>query len=177
VQYWYGSSAATDRLYDATDFGDASRLLGLMPPPHVPEKMSEVDVLDTAKILLKHFRDIVIPQFAPFPIVSKSPWEILVWSAAVRTHADMSFLHSPGIRSANKANLFAVLACSAYHITKTQFDGDSLSPAQVEHVLDYAAQRAKKYLQESLKLETCGPQKAKYKDQLIAIFSLTAFAV
>jgi arginine metabolism regulation protein II len=52
-----------------------------------------------------------------------------------------------------------------------------LDPIRGMQILEYASKRAKRHMQESLRLETSGDNKAKYKDQLMAIFSLIALAV
>ena len=144
---------------------------------NVPEEIGELEVLEHAKALLKHFRDVVIPQFAPLPTSSRSPWEVLNWGTAVRTHADMTFLQSSNVAHANKANLFAILGCSAHTITRTQRHSSTLTLEKGLQTLDYASKAAKRHMQESLRAETSGSRKAKYKDQLMAIFSLVALAV
>jgi arginine metabolism regulation protein II len=146
-------------------------------PSYVQRELSEDDVFEDAKMLLKYFRDVVIPQFAPLPMPTRSPWEILVWSSAVQTHADMTYLESTDVKHASKANLFALLGCSAYHIAKTESHSDAISPERGAQIVEYVSKRAKRHMQESLRFETSGPEKAKYKDQLTAIFSLMAFAV
>jgi len=152
-----------------------------MPDPEstsiVRKEIDEVEVLEHAKVLLKHFRDAVIPQFAPLPTSSRSPWEVLNWGTAVQTHADMTFLQSSNVTHANKANLFAILGCSAHTITRTQCHPGTLTLEKGLQILDYASKAAKRHMQESLRAETSGSRKAKYKDQLMAIFSLVALAV
>ena len=81
------------------------------------------------------------------------------------------------MKHANKANLYGALACSAYNIAKTQPDGVDLSSSKCQQIGDYASRSAKKHLQDSLRTETTGPEKAKYKDQLMAINMLIALAV
>lgn len=154
-----------------------SMMQAIQAPPSFQEEITEAEVLEDAKVLLKHFKDIVVPQFAPLPMTSKSPWEILVLRAAVQALSDMTFLQSAGIKHANQANLFGVLACSAYHMMKTQSTTAAIPLVRGEQILQYASRRAKKHLQDSLKLETSGSHQAKYKDQLMAIFSLAAHAV
>ena len=98
-------------------------------------------------------------------------------SAAVQTLADLTFLQAPDVKHANKANLYGTLACSAYTIAKTQQDYINLSSTKCQRIGDNASSRAKKHLQDSLRPETSGPQKAKYKDQLMAINTLIALTV
>lgn len=147
------------------------------PPPYAQTELDGAEVLEDAKVLLKHFRDVVIFQFAPLPMHSKSPWEILNWSNAVHTLADITFLQSSNVKHANLANLFAIIGCSAHTITKTQNYPGVLSYQRGTQVLEYASRHAKSHMQESLKSETAGPGKSKYKDQLMALFSLIALAV
>jgi arginine metabolism regulation protein II len=147
------------------------------PPPHTADEIDDAEILEDSKILLKHFRDIVIPQFAPLPSHSKSPWEVLNWSGAVQTHSDMTYLMSTTVNHANKANLYAILACSAYSIEKAKIYPAGLSNEKTSRILEYVGTRAKCHMQESLRTETSGPSKAKYKEQLMAILSLIALTV
>lgn len=134
-------------------------------------------MLEHAKILLKHFREVVIPKFSPVPMPCKSPWEIMNWRAAIQTHADMTYLQADCVTFASKANLFAVLACSAYSIINGEPSARPLSTQTAAQIMDYAYGRAKKDMQDSLKLEISGAHKAKYKDQLMALISLIAITV
>lgn len=139
--------------------------------------MTDTELLSYGGVLLKHFKDAVIPTYSPLPTNSRSPWEIMNCCAAVQTLADLTFLQAPDVKHANKANLYGTLACSAYTIAKTQQDYINLSFTKCEQIGDYAGRRAKKNLQDSLRSETSGPQKAKYKDQLMAVNTLIALAV
>lgn len=147
------------------------------PPPYAPTELDEAQVLQDAQYLLKYFRDLLIPQFGPLPMSCKSPWETLNWSNAVQTHAELTWLQSSDVRHANKANLFALLGCSAHMVAKAPSSSSQLDPVRGMQILEYASKRAKRHMQESLRLETSGDRKAKYKDQLMAIFSLVALAV
>lgn len=177
LPHLYGHALMQDEPYSRQNMGSIAAVLDSQPPPYTPKEMDELEVLDHAKVLLKQFRDFVIPQFSPVPMNNKSPWEINNWNAAVRTHADMTYLASHDVKHANKANLFAILGCSAHSITKALLCVDNISPEKGTQILEFVSKRAKKHMQESLKLETSGSQKAKYKDQLMAIFSLIALAV
>ncbi|KAF2123840.1 hypothetical protein P153DRAFT_361492 [Dothidotthia symphoricarpi CBS 119687] len=146
------------------------------PPPCAMKEIDESELLEDAGTLLKHFRDVVVPQFSPLPTNSKCPWEVLNWNAAVRSLADMTYLESSDVRHANKANLFAILGCAAHDIAKTHVAAGLISSEKGTRILEYASKRAKSHMQESLSLETSGSSKAKYKDQLMAIFSLIALA-
>lgn len=173
----YASSFASNLPLNMQDVGTIVLEPDLQPPPYSAAEINETELLVDAKVLLKHFREFVIPQFGPLPMSSTSPWEILNWNAAVHTHADMTFLQSCNIKHASKANLFAILGCSAHTIAKTQLYPDTMSHEKGLQILDYASRRAKEHMQESLRIETYGSQRAKYKDQLMAIFSLIALAV
>ena len=173
---WYDMVASGDTS-NGGDVEAVAEVPNSLPPPYGAAEMSNNEVLEDAKLLLKYYRDVVIPQFAPLPMNSRSPWEILNWSAAVQTHAEMTFLEDPGTKHANKANLFGILGCSAYAIIKNHSHDTKISVERARCVLEYASNMAKGYMQESLKVETSGPRKAKYKEQLMAIFSLIALAV
>ncbi|KAJ8111482.1 hypothetical protein OPT61_g5933 [Boeremia exigua] len=146
------------------------------PPPYAPTEIDEAQVLKDAQILLKHFRDCLVPQFGPLPMSCKSPWETLNWSNAVQTHAELTWLQGSNVKHANKANLFALLGCSAHMIAKVPPPSFELDSSRSMQIFEYASKRAKKHMQESLRLEIFGENKAKYKDQLMAIFSLVALA-
>lgn len=166
-----------DHFRDQQKTGLVAPVANAQPLPCAPKELDDDEILEDAKVLLKHFRDVVIPQFVPLPMHSKSPWEILNWSNAVHTLADMTFLQTSNMKHANIANLYAIIGCSAHTIIKTESYPETLSYQKGTRILEYASRRAKSHMQESLRSETTGPQKAKYKDQLMATFSLIALAV
>ena len=145
--------------------------------PSAPTEMTDKEILFHGQALLKYYKDVVVPTYSPLPMNTKSPWEIMNCYAAVQTLADMTFLKLPDVKHANKANLFGALACSACSMVETQSGWPGLPTAKCQQIVERASNRAKKHLQESLKTETCGPQTARYKDQLIAINTLIALAV
>ena len=145
--------------------------------PSAPTEMTDEEVLFHGQALLKYFKDVVVPTYSPLPMNTRSPWEIMNCYAAVQTLADMTFFNLPNVKHANKANLFGTFACSAFSMVETQSDWPALPTAKCQQIVEHASKRAKKHLQESLKTETCGPQKARYKDQLMAINTLIALAV
>ena len=149
----------------------------IAPPLFVLSEMTDTEVLSHGQTLLRYFKDVVIPTYSPLPTNSKSPWEIMNCYAAVQTLADITFLQIPDVKHANKANLFGALACSAFTIAETQTDLPGLPAAKCQQIAEHASMRAKKHLQESLRTETRGIQKARYKDQLMAINTLIALAV
>lgn len=166
-----------DQFYEKQNIGAANMLFDSQPPRYGPAELDEAQVLQDAHFLLRHFRDHMVPQFGPLPMPCKSPWETLQWSNAVQTHAEMTWLQGSNVKHANKANLFALLGCSAHMATKQSPSSSDLDPVRGMHILEYVSKRAKRHMQESLRLETAGEGKAKYKDQLMAIFSLIALAV
>lgn len=149
----------------------------LQPPPYAPTELDEAQVLQDSQYLLRHFRDNVVPQFGPLPMKCKSPWETINWSSAVQTQAELTWLQGTNVKHATQANLFALLGCSAHMVAKASPSSSELNPIRGMQILEYASKRAKRHMQESLRLETSGVGKAKYKDQLMAIFSLIALAV
>ncbi|KAF2628069.1 hypothetical protein BU25DRAFT_410190 [Macroventuria anomochaeta] len=165
-----------NQFYEKQNIGATNMLFDSQPPPYAPIELDEAQVLHDAQYLLRHFRDNVIPQFGPLPMTCKSPWETLNWSNAVQTHAELTWLQSSNVKHANKANLFALLGCSAHMVAKASPSSSDLDPIRGMQILEYASKRAKRHMQESLKLETAGDGKAKYKDQLMAIFSLIVLA-
>ncbi|KAH7084593.1 fungal-specific transcription factor domain-containing protein [Paraphoma chrysanthemicola] len=173
---FFAHSLNSDPFLERQNIGTSMAVPSPQPPPYAPREIDDAEVLEDAKGLLKHFRDVVIPQFAPLPMHSKSPWELLNWNSAVHTLADLTFLQSSTVKHANMANFYAILGCSAHTITKTQSYPDTVSYQKGVQILDYASRQAKSHMQDSLRLETAGSQKAKYKDQLMAIFSLIALA-
>lgn len=147
------------------------------PPPYTVREFNESDLFEHAETFLKHFRDSVIPQFSPLIEVRKSPWEVQNWSNAVQTHADLTYLQSSDVGHARKANFFAVIGCSACNFTKTNRSSLAISYDECTRIAEHASATAKLHMQKSLQEETSGIRKAKYKDQLMALFSLIALAV
>jgi arginine metabolism regulation protein II len=152
-------------------------LFDSQPPPYEPIELDETHVLQDAQYLLRHFRNNVVPQFGPLPMNCKSPWETLNWNNAILTLAELTWLRGPNVKHANQANLFALLGCSAHMIAKASPASTEMDPSRGALILGCASKHAKRHMQESLRLETSGEAKAKYKDQLMAIFSLIALSV
>ena len=78
-------------------------------PPYSLTAMTDSEVLSHGQLLLKFFKDVIVPTYSPLPMNSKSPWEIMNCNAAVQTLADMTFLQVSDVKHANKANLFGCL--------------------------------------------------------------------
>jgi arginine metabolism regulation protein II len=168
---------STTQLYEKQNLNATNTMYDSQPPPYAPTELEETQVLQDSQYLLRHFRDNVVPQFGPVPMKCKSPWETLNWSSAVQTHAELTWLQGMNVKHAAQANLFALLGCSAHMVAKMSPASSELDPMRGMQILEYASKRAKRHMQESLRLETSGEGKAKYKDQLMAIFSLIALAV
>ncbi|KAJ9657792.1 hypothetical protein H2198_004099 [Neophaeococcomyces mojaviensis] len=129
-----------------------------------------------AQLLIKHFDSHVIEAIAALPFNTKSPYKILNVAAAVQTHADITYL-GRSVKHANAANLYSLLACSAHHLATTLSDAE-LNKASYWHGLSSrAGRKAKEHLQKSLQGELQGPNKAKYKDQLMALMSMLAYTI
>ncbi|KAL9594809.1 MAG: hypothetical protein Q9219_006823 [cf. Caloplaca sp. 3 TL-2023] len=139
-------------------------------------ELTDADILEYGEVLLRNFKHAVIPTYSPLPMDSKSPWDIMNCSAAVQTLADLTYLGSPRVTNASKANLFGTLACSALAIFKAPSNSTEIPLAKCQKVIDDADRKARRYLQDSLRIESTEPQKAKYKDQLMAINTLVALA-
>ncbi|OGM42080.1 C6 transcription factor [Aspergillus bombycis] len=135
------------------------------------------DILTDAPFLLKHFQDNVIGQMMTLPVGQKSPWKILNIPTAVLTLGDLTYLGGHNLNHARLANFYSLLACSAHHLS---LNATIESPHSAEHwkqVTHYSYHKAKDHIQQSLKVEVNGPKKAKYKDQLMAISAMAAFAI
>ncbi|KAH6633191.1 fungal-specific transcription factor domain-containing protein [Boeremia exigua] len=169
-------ASISNQSYEKQNTSAMNRSFDPQDTPHALTDLEEAQVLKDAHYLLKHFRDTLIPQFGPLPMSCKSPWETLMWNNAVQTHAELTWLQGSNVKHANKANLFALLGCSAHIVAKAPPVTLELDPVRGMQILEYASKRAKRHMQESLRLETAGDCKAKYKDQLMAIFSLIALA-
>lgn len=149
---------------------------GIEQEPH-KITMTEVKSTSEAQSLLKHFHDLVIPQMSFMPSKSKSPWMILQLPEAVRSLAELTYLQTGALKHANAANLYGLLACSAYHLAASSATQSSETLEYWEDLFSRLRGKAKIHMQISLRDELKGPGKAKYKDQLMAILSMLACAV
>ncbi|KAF7596373.1 hypothetical protein BBP40_002117 [Aspergillus hancockii] len=135
------------------------------------------DILTDAPFLLKHFQDHVIGQMMTLPIGQKSPWKILNIPTAVLTLSDLTYLGGQNLNHARLANFYSVLACSTYHLSANPTIESPHSGEHWKQVTHYLYHKAKDHIQQSLKVEANGSKKAKYKDQLMAISAMAAFAI
>lgn len=147
------------------------------PPRGRPE---EVDLEDAAD-LLKHFHEDVIQQMGSLPVKEKSGWRILNYNSALVTLGQLRLLEVPQdkIQQASLANLYAVIAVSSLHLSLNP--AMSLNDSRPRTYWSLTSSRAyemsKQCLKMSLKSESHGPNKAKYKEQLMATAAILANAV
>lgn len=138
---------------------------------------SSPDVLLDAPFLLKHFQEQVIAEIMPLSIGGKSPWKILNIPVAMQTLSELAFFSEQDINHARMANFYSILACSAYHLSANPSRDSTRSAEYWKQIASQTYHEAKNHMQRSLQTEVYGPRKAKYKDQLMAIEGMTAFAV
>ena len=154
-----------------------SRDLPLVTNPSAPEtSLGEIPPAD-AQTLLKHFNDRAIAQFSSLPPSEKAHWTILNVQSAVLTLANITYLRTLSTSNAAMANLMALLAMSGHHLAHENASQHTETAFYWRNIGDSAIQQAKEHLQHSLKNEIRGPSRAKYKDQVMAISALLAFAV
>ena len=154
-----------------------SRDLQLMTNTSAPEaSLGEIIPAD-AQTLLKHFNDQVIAQLSSLPPSEKPHWTILNVQSAVLTLANITYIQTSCTSNAAMANLMALLAMSGRHLAHQNASQHTETASYWLNISDSAIQQAKQHLQHSLKNEISGPYRAKYKDQVMAISALLAFAV
>ncbi|KAI8305953.1 hypothetical protein K4K59_011760 [Colletotrichum sp. SAR11_240] len=142
----------------------------------------EVDWVVDAPALLKHFNEEVINQMGSLPINEKSGWRILNVPSAILTlsHITMFGVDKKDIRHVSLANLYGLLAVSAFHLSLNPGAFPALSrPGDYWHFLsDRTYEAAKIHLKISLESETSrnSTSKAKYKEQLMAVGAVLASA-
>ena len=129
-----------------------------------------------AQTLLRHFNDQVIAQFSSLPPGEKPHWTILNVQSAVLTLANITYIQTSCTSSAAMANLMALLAMSGHHLAHQNASQHTETASHWQNIGDSAIQQAKQHLQHSLKNEIRGSNRAKYKDQVMAISALLAFA-
>jgi len=89
----------------------------------------------------------------------------------------MTFMQTSRNSNAAIANLMALLAISAYHLAHQKTLEHSPDVSYWRKIGSLASQQAKEHLQISLKTEVSGEGHAKYKDQVMALSAMLAFAV
>ncbi|PPJ58558.1 hypothetical protein CBER1_06666 [Cercospora berteroae] len=140
--------------------------------------INETLVLNEAQQLLKHFRNNVLRRRCSLPTTYKSPWYVTLLPEAINTLAHLSYLDTP-VSSAKRSNLYGILAISSHHLARNPlFDWQTdRDPGYWSQIAGFCTREAKSHLQHSLQNEFSSPAKAKYKDQMSAVFSLLALAV
>ncbi|KAL4786866.1 fungal-specific transcription factor domain-containing protein [Aspergillus varians] len=148
------------------------------PPASAVEMAStflDAAALADAPLLFKHFNENVVPKMVIMPLGDKSPWRMLHLASAMATYNDLTILGAQNISHACLANLYGLLACSAFDLSSA-----SRSVGSVGHRQQAAVQmfeQARDHMHKSLKYETRAPKRAKYKDQLMAICCLIEYTV
>lgn len=144
----------------------------------------EIDLSSEAPLLLKHFNEEVITQMGSLPINEKSAWRILNFPSAVLTLSQLTLLgfEQSRIKRANLANLFAVIAVSALHMSlslsiRTDAPDAPDKSSYWKSLSERTYEAAKGFVRSSLTTECTLPSKAKYKDQLMAVAAVLATAV
>jgi arginine metabolism regulation protein II len=136
-----------------------------------------LDILGEGPLLLRHFNENVVTRIIWLPMTQKSPWHILNIPHAMVTLDQITYMGHATIKHASLANLYGILACAAFHLSANP----NLIPDRPDQYwtrLSAAAyEEGKAHVNNSLELELEGPQKAKYKEQLMAMISLTTFTV
>lgn len=150
--------------------------LSLLELSHTNMSPKELNPTD-AQVLLKHFKDHVIAHLVSLPLGDKSAWEITILDSAVLTLSRLTYMTSQRVSRAALANLLALCAISANHLAA---QNQRKKSGEVDYWQNFATRTieiARNELQKSLRDETAGPNVAKYKDQLMAISIMLAFAV
>lgn len=135
------------------------------------------EILSEAPMMLRHFQENILPHIIWAPMTRKSPWSVLSIPAAMIALDRLTYMKQNVVNHANIANLYAILACSAYHLSLNP-DFAPSTPSQFwDHVAATAHEESKAQIHTSLDAELSGPRKAKYKEQLMALLSLTTYCV
>jgi arginine metabolism regulation protein II len=146
--------------------------------PYLAQTLSPLNILGDAPFLLKNFQMSIVPQMTVVPL-AKSPWNILNVSAALVSLGELTIMESKDVNHARQANLYSLLACSAISLAMTP-SAETLGSCPRDHwkgVAEQAYQDARSHMKISLAAESGGAKKAKLKDQLMAIYGLTEYAV
>lgn len=148
--------------------------VNLPSPPR--QVFDDQDLKNEASFLLRHFSEHVIPSIGALPFNTKSPYQILNVSAAVQTLADITYMERQ-IKHANAANLYGLLACSAYFLATNPSSPTKNIAGYWADLASKAGAKAKEHMQKSLQFELASGNKAKYKDQLMALMSNLAYSI
>ncbi|RTE80895.1 hypothetical protein BHE90_004614 [Fusarium euwallaceae] len=135
------------------------------------------DVLLDAPRLLTHFENVVVHRMSSLPIYAKSPWSTMHIPAAMITLSKLTLfsVDASEISHANMSNFYGLLAVSSYHLSLKDQESRDLCRAEgywaAIHEAAYDA--AKKHLDLCVEKETQGSNRAKYKEQLMAMGATT----
>ncbi|KAJ5381151.1 fungal-specific transcription factor domain-containing protein [Penicillium cataractarum] len=143
----------------------------------IQHETEEGDILSQARTLLKHFHEHVVTRIIWLPMTQKSPWTIMMIPASIIALDQLTYMGQSAVKHAGLANLYAILACASYHLAINPGFTPGKSSQYWEHITITAYEEAKQHIQRSLENELEGPNKAKYKEQLMAMLSLTTFAI
>ncbi|KAE8158553.1 fungal-specific transcription factor domain-containing protein [Aspergillus tamarii] len=139
--------------------------------------MGSPDILSEARLLLGHFHEHVVAQIVWVPMTQKSTWTILHIPSAMITLDQLTYMKRFAIKHANLANLYAILACASYHLGMNPHYAPGKQGEYWEHLTTVAYNEAQAHMYKSLELEFQGPQKAKYKEQLMAALGLATYSI
>lgn len=175
--YGVDQTSSPQQAFPIQDHDRQSDHLPLPTNTSAPEtSLREIPSAD-AQILLRHFNDQVIIQFSSLPPGEKPHWTILNVHSAVLTLSNIIYIQTLRTSSAAMANLMALLAMSAQHLAHQNASQHTQTASYWRKIGDSAIEYAEEHLQYSLKNEIFGPNRAKYKDQLMAISAMLAFSV
>lgn len=158
-------------------------LLAISSPPmqQLADEFPEQVDLGDAPVLLKHFHDNVIQQMGSLPVKEKSSWRTLNFNSALVTLSQLRLLEwtHQEVKHASLANLYALMAVSSFHLSLNSARFTSMSrPGSYWATLSRKADTiSKKHVRVSLEAECQGPNKAKYKDQIMATAAVLGVAV
>jgi arginine metabolism regulation protein II len=134
----------------------------------------EVDSVAEAQLLLKHFHDSVVSLMTPIPPKAKNYWIDLQLAEAVRVLSELSYLRTGNISHASAANLYGILACSAYYLSNVHVVQTTKEPEYWMNLFTRLKHQASVHMQVSVHEEQDYPRKASYKAQLMAFLTLVA---
>ncbi|KAL4954702.1 fungal-specific transcription factor domain-containing protein [Aspergillus filifer] len=143
-----------------------------------PGQGASPGLLEVAPKLLRNFQRSVIPQMTVTPLIRKSPWEVVNMSAALHTLGSLTVVEPDSVSLARQAHLYSILACSATDLAMRSGGDISNAPeSDWRMIAERYYEEAKIQMKGSLSHETAGPGKAKLKEQLMALFGMTEFAI
>ncbi|CAG8396105.1 unnamed protein product [Penicillium salamii] len=145
---------------------------------HLAPTLPSINILADASFLLRTFQKEVVPQLTVVPL-AKSPWNALNVPLALVTLGELTIMESRDVKHAQQANLYSLLACSAIFLatSSTAYTTDPIQRNHWRQAAEQAYHEAKTHMDLSLVRELEGFDKAKLKDQLMALYGLIEFAI